>query len=407
MALLELKELKEQLQDLLDKGFIRPNISPLVAPVLFVKKKDGSMRMYIDYRQLNKNGKVIAYASRQLKIHKKNYPIHDLELAAIVHALKIWRHYLYGVSCEVFTDHKNLQYLFKQKKLNVRQRRWLELLKDYDITILYHSGKANVVADALSRKLASRGSLAYIPVGERPLALDVQDLANQFMRLDVSKPSRVLACTNACSSLFERIRDRQYDDAHLLVLRDTVRHRGANQDRLPTTQSRQKSYADRKVHDVAFMAGEQVLLRVSPMKGVMRFGKKGKLSPSFIGLFEILDRVGEVVYRLGLSPSLSVVHPVFHVSFLRKYHDNPSHVLDFSSVQLDKDLTYEEETVAIQDRQVRQLRSKNFPSVRMPWRGQPVEAATWEFESHMQSRYPYLFTDSGTFLCLSEYERLF
>jgi len=82
--------------------------------------------------------KVIAYASRQLKIHEKNYLVYDLELAAIVHTLKIWRHYLYGMACEVFTNHKSLQYLFKQKELNLRQRRWLELLKDYDIAILYH-----------------------------------------------------------------------------------------------------------------------------------------------------------------------------------------------------------------------------------------------------------------------------
>ena len=121
------------------------------------------------------------------------------------------------------------------------------------------------------------------------------------------------------------------------------------QDRLRTAQSRQKSYADRKVQDVAFMVGERVLLRVSPMKGVMRFGKKGKLSPRFIGPFEILDRVGEVAYRLALPPSLSAVHPVFHVSMLRKYHGDSSHVLDFSTVQLDKDLTHEEELVAILD----------------------------------------------------------
>lgn len=176
---------------------------------------------------LMQGGKVIVYASRQLKVHEKNYPVHDLELAAIVHALKIWRHYLYGVPCEVFTDHRSFQYLFKQKELNLRQRRWLELLKDYDIIILYHPGKANVVADALSSKSVSMGSLAYIPVGERQLALDVQALANQFVRLDVSEPSRVLACTVARSSLFERIRDRQDDNPHLLVLRDTMRHGGA------------------------------------------------------------------------------------------------------------------------------------------------------------------------------------
>ncbi|GJX03936.1 reverse transcriptase domain-containing protein [Tanacetum coccineum] len=101
---------------------------------------------------LMQRDKVIAYASRQLKIHEKNYTTHDLELGAVVFALKIWRHYLYGTKCTVFTDHKSLQHILNQKELNMRQRRWLELLSDYDCEIRYHPGKANVVADALSRK---------------------------------------------------------------------------------------------------------------------------------------------------------------------------------------------------------------------------------------------------------------
>ena len=99
-----------------------------------------------------------------MKVHEKNYHIHDLELAAVVFALKIWRHYLYGVHCEVFTDHRSLQYIFNQRDLNLSQRRWLELLKDYDMTILYHPGKANVVADALRRKAVNMGSLAMLQV---------------------------------------------------------------------------------------------------------------------------------------------------------------------------------------------------------------------------------------------------
>ncbi|XP_070047353.1 uncharacterized protein [Nicotiana tomentosiformis] len=127
-------------------------------------------------------GRVIAYASQQLKVHKKNYP-----------------------------------------------RKWLEFLKDYDITILYNPRKAIVVAVALSRKAVSMCILAYIPVGERPLAIDVHTLANQFVRLDISTPSRVLACTVARASLYERIRERQYDDSHLLILKDTVRHSDAKE----------------------------------------------------------------------------------------------------------------------------------------------------------------------------------
>ncbi|GKE84256.1 putative reverse transcriptase domain-containing protein [Tanacetum coccineum] len=96
--------------------------------------------------------KFIAYASLQLKIHEKNYTTHDLELGAMVFALKMWRHYLYGTKCVVFTDRKSLQHMLDQKELNMRQRRWLELLSDYDCEIRYHPGKANVVADALSQK---------------------------------------------------------------------------------------------------------------------------------------------------------------------------------------------------------------------------------------------------------------
>ena len=101
---------------------------------------------------LMQEGRVIAYTSRQLWKHEVNYPMHDLELAAVVHALKAWRHYLLGNVCNIYTDHKSLKYIFTQPELNMRQRRWLELIKDYNLQVHYHPGKANVVADALSRK---------------------------------------------------------------------------------------------------------------------------------------------------------------------------------------------------------------------------------------------------------------
>ncbi|WVZ76401.1 hypothetical protein U9M48_024378 [Paspalum notatum var. saurae] len=101
---------------------------------------------------LMQQGRVIAYASRQLRKHEANYPTHDLELAAVVHALKIWRHYLLGNTCHIYTDYKSLKYILTQPELNMRQRRWLELIKDYDLEIHYHPGKANVVVDTLSRK---------------------------------------------------------------------------------------------------------------------------------------------------------------------------------------------------------------------------------------------------------------
>jgi ribonuclease HI len=101
---------------------------------------------------LMQGGKVVAYASRQLRKHEENYPTHDLELAAVVHALETWRHYLMGNKCDIFTDHKSLKYIFTQSELNLRQRRWLELIKDYNLNIHYHPGKANAVVDTLSCK---------------------------------------------------------------------------------------------------------------------------------------------------------------------------------------------------------------------------------------------------------------
>ena len=104
---------------------------------------------------------MVAYASKQLKPHELNYPTHDLKLAAIVFALKIWRHYLYDEKCGIFTNHKSLKYLLTQKELNLRQRRWLELFKDYDCIIDYHPNKANVVASSLSRKTVAALSLQH------------------------------------------------------------------------------------------------------------------------------------------------------------------------------------------------------------------------------------------------------
>ncbi|GJZ77657.1 putative reverse transcriptase domain-containing protein [Tanacetum coccineum] len=128
------------------------------APILALPEGSENFVVYCDASHkglgavLIQKEKVIAYASRQLKIHKKNYTTHDLELGAVVFALKMWRHYLYGMKCIVFTDHKSLQHILDQKELNMRQRRWLELLSDYDCKLRYHLRKANVVADTLGRK---------------------------------------------------------------------------------------------------------------------------------------------------------------------------------------------------------------------------------------------------------------
>ncbi|GER31042.1 polyprotein [Striga asiatica] len=127
--------------------------------------------------------RLLSGSSRQLKPHEENYPTHDLELAAVVHALKIWRHYLYSGRCEIYIDHKSLQYIFTLKELNMRQRRWLELVKDYDCTINYHAGKANVVADALSRK--GKGELTCMITQQRQL---IHEFARMQLEVVESPP---------------------------------------------------------------------------------------------------------------------------------------------------------------------------------------------------------------------------
>jgi hypothetical protein len=138
------------------------------APILALPESGNRFTVYTDASRIGlgcvlmQEGRVIAYGSRQLRKHEGNYPTHDLELATVVFALKSWRHYLYGESCDIYTDHKSLKYIFTQKELNLRQRRWLELIKDYDLSIHYHSGKANVVADALSRSRVPKVALPLI-----------------------------------------------------------------------------------------------------------------------------------------------------------------------------------------------------------------------------------------------------
>jgi hypothetical protein len=159
-------------------------------------------------------GHVIAYASRQLRKHGLNYPTHDLELAAVVHALKIWRHYIMGTKCQVYTDHKSLKYIFTQKDLNLRQRRWLELIKDYDLEIHCHPCKANLVADALSQK-----EHVHSAVVARLLDESVED----FRRLNLGIVAHTEGVTIDVEPTSEQeIRKGQIGDAKRQEIKDLI-----------------------------------------------------------------------------------------------------------------------------------------------------------------------------------------
>ena len=159
-------------------------------------------------------------------------------------------------------------------------------------------------------------------------------------------------------------------------------------ERLKVVTDRQKSYADLTRKDIRYEIGEKVFLKVSPWKKVMRFGKKGKLGLMFIGSYELIEKVGLVAYRLALPPELEKIQNVFHVSMLRRYRPDQSHVVSLETIELRSNLTYEEKPVEILAREVRELLNKRIPLVKVLWRNHKIEEATWESEEGMRQQYP-------------------
>ncbi|MBC1496232.1 hypothetical protein HCI94_13525, partial [Listeria welshimeri] len=215
------KEVKYKWTEDCEQSFQELKKRLVTAPVLILPDSRKGFQVYCDASRLGlgcvlmQEGKVVAYASRQLRPHENNYPTHDLELAAVVHALKIWRHYLFGNRTEIYTDHKSLKYIFTQPDLNMRQRRWLELIKDYDMEIHYHPGKANVVADALSRK-------SYCNMSEgRCLPWE---LCQEFEKLNLGIVSKGFVATlEAKPTLFDQIREAQVNDPDIQEIKKNMR----------------------------------------------------------------------------------------------------------------------------------------------------------------------------------------
>ena len=163
------------------------------------------------------------------------------------------------------------------------------------------------------------------------------------------------------------------------------------QQRLKVAQDRQKSYADNRRKDLTFQVGEHVFLKVSPTKGVIRFGKQEKLQRRFIGPFEILNQVGDVAYRLALPPSMVAIHPMFHVSMLQKYVYDPTHVISYEDLKLQPNLSFQERLVKILDRKEQVLRTKTIPLVKVLWKNFSQEEALWELEAEMKKKFSQLF----------------
>ncbi|GJS91940.1 putative reverse transcriptase domain-containing protein [Tanacetum coccineum] len=528
------------------------------APILALPEGSEDFIAYCDASKkglgavLMQREKVISYASRQLKIHEKNYTTHDLELGAVVFALKIWRHYLYGTKCTVFTDHKSLQHILDQKELNMRQRRWLELLSDYDCDIRYHPGKANVVADALSRKEREP------PLRVRALVMTISlDLPKQILnaQTEARKPENIksedvggMLVENA--KFPEAIREQKLEpraDGTLCLngrswlpcygdLRTVIMHE-SHKSKYSIHPGSDKMYQDMKKlywwpnmkadiatyvnkcltcakvkaehqrpsgllvqpkipewkwdnitmdfvtklpktsqgYDTIWVIVDRLTKSAifTPMRETdpldklarLRFGNKYDMSTAYhpqtdgqsertiqtledmlracaidfgkalygrsvvhlccwteVGELKyssrpnlskrplrksiqikqrmqaardrrrVIERVGEVAYKLELPEELSRVHNTFHVSNLKKCHADEPLAVPLDGLHLDDKLHFVEEPVEIVDREVKRLKRSRIPLVKVRWNSKRGPEYTWEREDQFKRKYPHLFT---------------
>ncbi|GJW87587.1 putative reverse transcriptase domain-containing protein [Tanacetum coccineum] len=365
------------------------------APILALPQGAENFIVYCDASHkglgavLMQNEKVIAYASRQLKIHEKNYTTHDLELGAVVFALKIWRHYLYGTKCTVFTDHKSLQHILDQKELNMRQRRWLELLSDYDCEIRYHPGKANVVADALSRK-------------ERIKPLRVRALV---MTISLDLPKQILTAQTEA----QKPENLKNEDVGGMIRRDITKEKlepRADGTLCLNGRSWLPCYGD--LRTVIMHESHKSKYSVHPGSDKMYQDMKklywwpnmkadiatyGKLNPRYVGPFKVLEKVGSFAYKLELPQKLRRVHNTFHVSNLKKCYSEEPLAIPLEGLHSDDKLQFVEDPFEIMEWEIKRLKRSRIPLIKVRWNSRRGPEFTWEREDSFKKKYSHLFTN--------------
>ncbi|GJX27422.1 putative reverse transcriptase domain-containing protein [Tanacetum coccineum] len=382
--------------------------------------------------------KVIAYASRQQKIHKKNYTTHDLELGAVVFTLKIWRQYLYGTKSLVKTIGLDLlSQILEAQKEAIR----VENLEVEDISGMLKKLEARVdgtlcldnrrdgfnrkideaVHEGDSSKTWNTGldlSTAYHPQTDGPSERTIQTLEdmlrscvidfgncwdrhlplvefsynNSYHTSIKAAPFEALYGRKCRSPIcWDEVREAQLTGPK--IIHETTEKIFKVRDRMQAARDRQKSYADKRRRPLEFEVGDKVMLKVAPWKGIMLFGKCRKLNPHYIGPFRIIKRIGPVAYRLELPQELSRVHNVFHVCNLKKCLSDDTLVIPLEEIQLDDKLNFVEKPVEIMDHEVKQLKRSRIPIVKVRWNAQRGPEYTWEREDQFKRKYPYLFAN--------------
>ncbi|GKB95613.1 putative reverse transcriptase domain-containing protein [Tanacetum coccineum] len=331
------------------------------------------------------NDKVIAYASRQLKIHEKNYTTHDLELGAVVFALKIWRHYLYGTKCMVFTDHKSLQHILDQKELNMRQHHWLELLSGYVCEIRYHLGKANVVADALSRKELIK------PLRVRALVMTIGGMIRKDIPKEKLEPrADGTLCLNGRSWLpcYDDLRtvimheshkskysiylgsDKMYQDMKKLYWWPNIKADIATYVSKCLTCARVKAEHQRPSvvarYDTVWVIVDRLTESaiITPMRETYSMEKFARMY-----IKEVLEKVRSLAYKLELPQELSRVHNTFYVSNLKKCYSDELLAVPLEGLHVDDKLCFVEEPVEIMDQEVKRLKKSQVLDIPCPVNG--------------------------------------
>ncbi|GKD43348.1 putative reverse transcriptase domain-containing protein [Tanacetum coccineum] len=481
------------------------------APILALPEGSKDFIVYCDASikglgaVLMQREKVIAYASRQLKIHEKNYTTHDLELGALVFAKNLEDHLSFGTKCMVFTDHKNLQHIIDQKELNMRQcrclihdywfeisqanfwklnkaqnkkniknedvggmirkdilkeklephvdgtlclngRSWLPCYGDLRTVIMHESHKSKYSIHPGSNKMYQdmkklywwpnmKASIAtYVSKcltcakvkakHQSPSGLLVQPKIPQWKwdnimmdfitklpkslqkalgtNLDMStayhpqtdgQSERTIQTLedmlSACAAPFEALYGRkcrspvcwaEVGEVQLTgpeIVQETTEKIIQIKQRIQAARDRQKSYADLKRKPMEFQVGDRVMLKVSPWKGVVRFGKRGKLNPRYVGPFKVLEKVGAIAYKLELPQELSRVHNTFHVSNLKKCYADEPLAVPLDGLHIDDKLHFVEEPVEIMDRKVKRLKQSRILIIKVRWNSRRGPEFTW------------------------------